>query len=134
MNRLLAHVVSHESYEGLSRVTLTCHEELFTSLLIDIESLGAITKEDGFWILFKENEVMLASKESDVSASNAFVSEVVSVKQGRVLSEVVLNFHGVNISSIITTASLQRLGIEEKKEFLWFVKANEITLQRRHDV
>jgi molybdopterin-binding protein len=134
MNKLLAHVVAHESYEGLSRVTLTCHEEHFTSLLIDIESLGAITKEDSFWILFKENEVMLASKESDVSASNAFVSEVVSIKEGRVLSEVVLNFHGAKISSIITTASLQRLGIAEKKEFLWFVKANEITLQRKRDV
>ena len=134
MNRLAAHVAGHESYEGLSRVTLTCHEHLFTSLLIDIESLGVITPQQSFWILFKENEVMLSTKESSVSASNAFVSKVVMIKEGRLLSEVTLDFFGEKITSIITTASLKRLEVEVGREFLWFVKANEITLQRRGDV
>jgi len=37
------------------------------------------------------------------------------------------------VVSIITTASLKRLGVETGKPFMWFVKANEVTLQKvRH--
>ena len=73
---------------------------------------------------------MIGTKESILSASNAFVSMIKKINQGEILSEVVFDFEGNDIISLITTSSLQRLQIEADKEFLWFVKANEVTLQK----
>ena len=130
MNRLHAKLLSFESEGELSRVVLECRGKKFTSLVIDIDSLGGLESGEAMEILFKETEVLLATKESLVSASNAFVSKVKRVQKGKILSEVTFDFEGEEVCSLITSASLERLGVTEEKEFLWFVKANEITLQK----
>lgn len=130
MNRLHAKLLSYESEGELSRVALEVQGERFYSLLIDIESLGTLQEGERFEVLFKETEVLIATKESSVSASNAFVSKVKRLSKGKILSEAVFDFFEEEVCSLITTASLERLGVEVGKEFLWFVKANEITLQR----
>ncbi|MGD9655518.1 MAG: molybdopterin-binding protein, partial [Sulfuricurvum sp.] len=95
-----------------------------------IDSLGDLHGGEAMEILFKETEVLLATKESLVSASNAFVSKVKRIEKGKILSEVTFDFAGEEVCSLITSASLERLEVAEGKELLWFVKANEITLQR----
>jgi molybdopterin-binding protein len=130
MNRLHAKLESYESEGELSRAVLNFKGKRLYSLLIDIESMGAICEGEAMEILFKETEVLLATKESLVSASNAFVSKVKRIEKGKILSEVTFDFEGEEVCSLITSASLERLGVTEEKEFLWFVKANEITLQK----
>ncbi|MGD9718944.1 MAG: molybdopterin-binding protein [Sulfurimonadaceae bacterium] len=130
MNRLHAKLESYESEGELSRVVLECRGRRFYSLVIDIDSLGDLHGGEAMEILFKETEVLLATKESLVSASNAFVSKVKRIEKGKILSEVTFDFAGDEVCSLITSASLERLEVAEGKELLWFVKANEITLQR----
>lgn len=98
-------------------------------MLLDVNSFG-ITIEDNVKLLFKANEVLIATKESQVSAKNAFLGKVIKIEQGLILSEVSLEFQDLSIKSIITTNSLQTLNIKEDMTFLWFVKANEVTLQK----
>ena len=64
-------------------------------------------------MLFKENEVLIATKESVLSARNAFVCRVCKINKGELLSEVGFEFEDGVVSSIITTDSLMRLGVKE---------------------
>lgn len=130
MNVLQGTIKHIQTVNELSRVEIDLHGRSFVSLVIDIDSFGTIAVGNAVTLLFKEAEVLIGTKASTVSASNAFVSVVKKINQGKILSEVIFDFEGVEIISLITTSSLQRLQIEAGKEFLWFIKANEVTLQK----
>lgn len=130
MNVLQGTIQHIQTVNELSRVEIDLHGRSFVSLVIDIGSFGEIAIGNAVTLLFKEAEVLIGTKESTVSASNAFVSRVKKITQGKILSEVTFDFEGGEIISLITTSSLQRLQIEADKEFLWFIKANEVTLQK----
>lgn len=130
MNVLQGTIQHIQTVNELSRVEIDLHGRSFVSLVIDIDSFGEIAIGNAVTLLFKEAEVLIGTKESTVSASNAFVSRVKKITQGKILSEVTFDFEGGEIISLITTSSLQRLQIEAGKEFLWFIKANEVTLQK----
>lgn len=134
MNRLKTKVKDIECEGELAKVTLSFADIEFTSLVIDIESSMNLHKSQEVNILFKEMEVLIANKEASVSASNAFVSKISKIEKGKLISKIVFDFYDQKIVSIITTASLQRLNLAQDLDFLWFVKANEITLQRCENV
>lgn len=134
MNRLKTKIKDIQTQGELAKVTLSFANVTLTSLVIDIESSMHLYKGQEVNILFKEMEVLIADKKALVSASNAFVSKISQIEKGKLVSKVVFDFYDQKIVSIITTASLQRLQLAQGLEFLWFVKANEITLQRCEDV
>lgn len=132
MNKLYAMLDSYEIEGELCRVTLYANEQKFYALLLDIDSFGDFKIGDKFSLLFKESEVFVATKDSSVSASNSFVSTIKDIKHGKILSEISFDYNSITIVSLITKNSADRLGLEIGKEFLWFVKANEITIQKGH--
>lgn len=79
-------------------------------------------------LLFKENEVMIATLESKVSARNSFISKIIEIEEGEILANVTFDFHGVKISSIITKDALKELTCRVGDESRWFVKSNEISI------
>ena len=81
-------------------------------------------------ILFKETEVMIATVFSKVSARNAFICKITDIKNGEILSSISFDFYGDKIVSIITKNALLDLNCKEDEEFMWFVKSNEITIQK----
>lgn len=131
MNTLTGKIVKIATSGEIGQVHVDVNGAVFTSILLDVNSFG-ITNEDSVKLLFKANEVLIATKESQVSAKNAFLGKVIKIEQGLILSEVTLEFQESSIKSIITTNSLQTLNIKEDMTFLWFVKANEVTLQKGH--
>ena len=131
MNTLTGKIVKIASSGEIGQVHVDVNGAIFTSILLDVNSFG-ITVEDSVKLLFKANEVLIATKESQVSAKNAFLGKVIKIEQGLILSEVTLEFQESSIKSIITTNSLQTLNIKEDMTFLWFVKANEVTLQKEN--
>lgn len=131
MNTLTGKIVKIASSGEIGQVHVDVNGAIFTSILLDVNSFG-ITNEESVKLLFKANEVLIATKESQVSAKNAFLGKVIKIEQGLILSEVTLEFQESSIKSIITTNSLQTLNIKEDMTFLWFVKANEVTLQKGH--
>ena len=134
MNKIKGEILEIESCGELSSVKVKSKSgAIFSSLMLDIGSFGVEVGEE-INMLFKENEVLIATKESVLSARNAFTCRVCKVNKGELLSEVGFEFEDGVVSSIITTDSLIRLGIKEDSEFMWFVKANEVTLQRGKNV
>ena len=129
MNTLTGKIVKIATSGEIGQVHVDVNGAIFTSILLDVNSFG-ITNEESVKLLFKANEVLIATKESQVSAKNAFLGKVIKIEQGLILSEVSLEFQDLSIKSIITTNSLQTLNIKEDMTFLWFVKANEVTLQK----
>lgn len=130
MNILQGKISDIKTCDEIAQVSVDVGGIVFSSILIDADSMN-LKIHDNVDILFKETEVLVATKLSCVSARNAFFGDVVEIKQGAILSEISFSFQETIIKSIITTGSLQALDIKEGDEFLWFVKANEVTLRLR---
>ncbi len=128
MNVLQGKISHIKTCDEISQVSVDVGGIVFSSILIDADSMNLKTN-DNVDILFKETEVLVATKLSCVSARNAFFGEVLEIQQGEILSEISFAFQKGIIKSIITTNSLQALDIKIGDEFLWFVKANEVTVR-----
>lgn len=130
MNILQGKISDIKTCDEIAQVSVDVGGIVFSSILIDADSMN-LKIHDNVDILFKETEVLVATKQSSVSARNAFLGGVVEIKQGAILSEISFSFQTSIIKSIITTGSLKALNIKKGDEFLWFVKANEVTLRLR---
>ena len=130
MNILQGKISDIKTCDEIAQVSVDVGGIVFSSILIDADSMN-LKIHDNVDILFKETEVLVATKLSSVSARNAFLGGVMEIKQGAILSEISFSFQTSIIKSIITTGSLQALNIKKGDEFLWFVKANEVTLRLR---
>lgn len=130
MNILQGKISDIKTCDEIAQVSVDVGGIVFSSILIDADSMN-LKIHDNVDILFKETEVLVATKQSSVSARNAFLGDVVEIKQGAILSEISFSFQKSIIKSIITTGSLKALNIKKGDEFLWFVKANEVTLRLR---
>ncbi|MDY0321483.1 MAG: TOBE domain-containing protein [Arcobacteraceae bacterium] len=130
MNILQGKISDIKTCDEIAQVSVDVGGIVFSSILIDADSMN-LKIHDNVDILFKETEVLVATKQSSVSARNAFLGGVMEIKQGEILSEISFSFQKSIIKSIITTGSLKALNIKKGDEFLWFVKANEVTLRLR---
>lgn len=80
-------------------------------------------------MIFKETEVALAKGDTkSISLRNQFPSKVISIEKGQVLSEIKLDYKGLNLTSIITTQSCHDLNIQIGDLLTALVKSNEIML------
>ncbi|MGI6724374.1 MAG: TOBE domain-containing protein [Arcobacteraceae bacterium] len=128
MNILEGKIVKIQTKDDISLVFVDVKGSIFSSLLLDTKAMG-LEVGDKVDLLFKETEVLISSPSSQVSARNAFISKVISIEKGEILSQIDFSFIDGIISSIITTNALNALDIKEQEEFLWFVKANEVSVR-----
>lgn len=128
MNSIKAKISAIKHYEGIMQISAAFGEESLSALLLSAD--GSYMVDEDIELLFKETEVMLATLESKVSARNSFVSKIISIKRGEILAQVAFEFHGVEINAIITKDALEDLDPKVGELFGWFVKSNEIRLQR----
>jgi molybdopterin-binding protein len=133
MNILQGNIIDIKTSGEISQVLVDVGGIVFSSILLDAATMNLKIK-NSVEILFKETEVLVATKQSCVSARNTFLGEVMGIKEGEILSEISFAFQNTIIKSIITTSSLQALDIKIGEEFLWLVKANEITLRTKGEV
>jgi len=135
MNRLRGCIISIQSNDHVSLVDVDVSGDIFTATLLE-------TPEDALYlrvgnvvdVLFKETEVSLAKGLTGlISLRNRVNTTVKLVRSGVILSEVVLDYRGQSISSIITTGSIKRLDIKPGDEVEALVKANEVTLMEAED-
>ncbi|QOG12420.1 TOBE domain-containing protein [Arcobacter sp. FWKO B] len=131
MNILQGNIIDIKTSGEISQVFIDVNGMIFSSILLDANTMDLKIK-DNVEILFKETEVLVATITSKISAKNSFFGEVKDIKKGEILSEISFAFQNTLIKSIITTNSVQALDIAIGGEFLWLVKANEITLRTRN--
>ena len=135
MNRLRGHITRIESNDHVSLVDVDVSGDTFTATLLETPDDAPYLKVGNpVEILFKETEVSLAINLSGlISLRNRVNTTVTLVREGVILSEVVLEYRGQTISSIITTGSIKRLDIKPGDRVEALVKANEVTLREVAD-
>ena len=128
MNKLTGFIKDIKSYDDILEISIDVKGKIFTSLIISSNEIYKLGEKIN--ILFKETEVMIATVFSKVSARNAFICKINDIKNGEILSSISFDFYGDKIVSIITKNALLDLNCKEDEEFMWFVKSNEITIQK----
>ncbi|GAA7259322.1 hypothetical protein HpCK38_17060 [Helicobacter pylori] len=127
MNKLFGTVISFKEAQGIAFVKVDVK-----GFIVSVMSLGGGWKiGEGVGVYFKESDVMVAHRESHrLSARNKFLSSVVSVSENGVLARIEFEFAQERICSLISSEAYRELEIKVGQEFLWFVKSNEILLER----
>jgi molybdopterin-binding protein len=71
------------------------------------------------------------SRQMEISARNQFKGKVTSIVTGGVMAEVTVDIgHGMEVVSVITRASAERLGLKEGSEVTALIKSSEVLLAR----
>lgn len=135
MNKLRGRITGIESNDHVSLVDVDVNGDKFTATLLETpDDSPYLQIGNPVDVLFKETEVSLAKGLSGlISLRNRVNTTVKLVRSGVILSEVVLDYRGQTISSIITTRSITRLEIKPGDEVEALVKANEVTLMEVED-
>jgi molybdate transport system regulatory protein len=130
MNKLRGCITAIESNDHVSLVDVEVSGDSFTATLLETPDDAPYLKVGNVVeVLFKETEVSLAKNLSGlISLRNRMPVTVKQVRGGAILSEVVLDYRGQPISSIVTTRSIQRLDIQPGDAIEALVKANEVSL------
>ncbi len=128
MNQVKAIISKIECSGNLSLVSLDIADETFYSLIIN-NSEPYITEGREVLMTFKETEVSIAKGFSGgLSIRNRFNASISGIKKGKLLAEVYLDYKGIPLTSIITSASAENLELKTGDQVLGLVKTNEISL------
>ncbi|WP_033916009.1 TOBE domain-containing protein [Campylobacter sputorum] len=119
MNELNAKIIECQSSDSLHRFLLETIVGKIAFVTLEVKDLD-ISK-----IGFKESVVGIA-KSGEFSFSNQIKIEISAIKKGEILSLVSGVKNGFTINSMITTASLTRLGLEVGQEVIFLIKATDI--------
>ena len=132
MNKLKGKISRIESSEHLSMVTIEAGEDLFSAVVLETPKTADYLKEgNAVTLLFKETEVSLAKGLTGaISLRNRFKAVIKRIETAPILSKIVLNYKNAEIISIISTSSVDRLGLRPGDEVEWLVKTNEVSLFR----
>lgn len=128
MNKLTGFIKDIKICDEILQVFIDINGKVFTSLILSSTENYEINQKVN--LLFKETEVMIASKDSKLSARNAFLSKILTIQNGEILSAVKFDFEGQKINCIVTKNAVLDLACKIDDEFIWFVKSNEISIQK----
>lgn len=129
MNALNGKVVELLNEDEIVIVKISVKEQIFSVLMLDLNSLQDLKINSSIEVLFKEHELSFALPNSILSVENSFIAKIKNIKKGKMLYHIFFDFKGDEISSIITKEKALELGLKEGQEWLCFVKANEIILR-----
>jgi len=134
MSKLIATVKNIESVDDLNIVTFICNDETLKMMSLDLNETIQIGKR--VVLACKPTSVALAKPTMDnnefsemLSYANQIKVEISSMDVGYLLSSIKLQFGDSSLESIITSASVQRMNLNEKDELLALIKANELSIQ-----
>ena len=128
MNKLTGFIKEIKSCDDIVQISIDVKGKTFTSLILSSNETYKLGEKIN--ILFKETEVMIATVFFFLFSRNAFICKITDIKNGEILSSISFDFYGDKIVSIITKNALLDLNCKEDEEFMWFVKSNEITIQK----
>ena len=134
MSKLIATVKKIESVDNLNIVTFVCNDATLKMMSLDLGDTVQIGKR--VVLACKPTSVALAKTTIDkqdfsemLSYSNQIKVKISSMDIGKLLSSVKLDFGDFSLEAIITSASVQRMKLNEKDELLALIKANELSIQ-----
>ncbi len=131
MNKLHGHITKISKVDDLSLIEIDVEGYMFKSIIIDDIDKPNYNNGDDVDVFFKETEVIISTNLNvPISMQNQLICKVKSIKKGRLLSEMKLDFNSSNLTAIITTNSLIRLKVKVDDEVLALVKTNQVMLSK----
>ncbi|GGD43487.1 TOBE domain-containing protein [Muriicola marianensis] len=131
MNRFEGHISEIETDGGLSLVTVrTAKDLVFRCIIIDTPASAPYLERDRkVEVLFKETEVVIGLQNTEnISLSNRIPCSVEFVDKTTLLSSLDLNCAEGRIRSVISTRSVEELGLVPGKSVMALIKLNEVML------
>jgi molybdopterin-binding protein len=130
MNTISGIIDSVEVCESLSLVRIKCDQTFFSVIIIETpQTVNYLEKGHPIKVLFKETELIISPSEKlEISIENSFHCRISAIKKGELLSRISLHFNTTELSSIITSHSLERLNLQVGMDVTALVKTNEIML------
>ena len=134
MSQLIATVKNIESVDNLNIVTFICNDEILKMMSLDLNDTIEVGKR--VVLVCKPTSIALANPTMDhkvfsemLSYANQIKVKIVSMDVGCLLSSIKLQFGDFLLESIITSASVERMTLNENDELLALIKANELSIQ-----
>jgi molybdate transport system regulatory protein len=130
MNRLEAKILRVQSSQHISLVSLEAQGDEFSCVVIETpETADYLEAGKRVHILFKETEVAIAKGlKGGISLRNRLAATIKTIHKGRVLTELVLDYKGLDIGAIVTSRSADELRLAVGDQVLGLVKANEVSI------
>ncbi len=131
MNNLKGKIIALNTNGSLSLVTIKINDDVtFKAIVIDTPDTVAYLKKDNLIkVLFKETEVVIGTNiDHKISLQNRIKGTIKEIKQGVLLSKVVIATDVGDIVSVVSTTAIKELSLEETKEVQAMVKLNEIMI------
>jgi len=131
VNQLTGQITAIESNHHVSLVDVTVEGEVFSATLLETpETAPYLRLGQPVTMLFKETEVSLAKNLSGlITLRNRFPVTITEIERGTIMSAVRLAYRGLPLTSVVTTRSLDKLGLVPGDIVEALVKANEVVLK-----
>ena len=130
MNKLYGKIVFIESSGDMSIVDADVRGDTFSTIVLETPQSAPYLKiGEEVTLLFKETEVSIGKNLSGMmSLRNRISSRIKKLTSGGILTQVVLDYKGQEIVSIISSRSARGLNLKSGDDVEWLVKTNEISL------
>lgn len=132
LNTLKANITDIQTSGSLSLVSLKSGNQLLKSIVIDTPDTATYLKVDEeVNIIFKEMEVSIATEEQlPISLQNRVRGTILTIDKSELLSRIILTTELGEITSVITTASVDRLELQPGQKVFALIKTNELMLSK----
>lgn len=130
MNRLHGQIVEISSSENLCLVDIAVGPDCLSSVLLaSLAGEPLLRVGQQVDLFFKETEVGLGKDlQGRISHRNRLPVRVEAIRRGVVLSEILLDYRGQILRSVITSRSVERLELYPGDYLEAFIKANEVAI------
>ena len=132
MNKLIGNIILVESSLHMSMVDIEIDGDVFSSIVLETPDTAVYLKQGTkIALLFKETEVSIAKNLSGlISLRNRFKGRIRAIEESKILSKIFISYKDKEIISMISTRSVQKLGLIIGDDIEWLVKTNEVSLSR----
>ncbi len=130
MNVLIGKIEKVNSNDYMSIIEMSVNNELLKTIVIETPSTAPFLKTGNrIKIMFKETEVSIAKDFSGgISLQNKIKCNIKEIKKGKLLSYILLDFNGIEISSVITSTAVDQLKLKINNTVTALIKTNEIII------
>ena len=127
MNQIKASVTEIQSVENLNIVTFKVNNHSLKMMSLDLSNVLVVGATVS--LLFKPTTVAIAKNISgELSFSNQLEVKIVSMKVGELLASLKLTFDEYTLESIITSASVKRMGLEVGESVIALIKSSDLSM------
>ncbi len=132
MNMIKVVISDIASMEHLNVVSFLCGKDELRMMSLDLDEKMKVGRE--VYVGTKASNISLAKDLSGlISLSNQLLCKVEAIDHGSLLCSVTLKYHDVLLESVITEASVEKMGLVVGEVVTALIKASELSIVEGYD-